>query len=328
MTAINENEHTFSIYRIDSEYNVIPDEFLPDDIGITYKLSKSGSTITLTGSDGSTTSVADADTTYTLGSFGVTVTADELNYVAGVTSSIQEQLDSKASVSYVDENLALKPGKNIAGEEFEFNKITYTAQNNTEIFNDYKNNKAYGQYSHAEGYKTVAIGQYSHAEGYDAKAIGYISHAEGSNTTASGQYSHAQGNVTTASGEMSHAEGSWTKAIGYASHAEGYASEAIGQYSHAEGWYTKASGKYQHVQGKHNIEDPNSTYVHIVGNGTANDARSNAHTIDWDGNAWFAGEIYVGGTGQEDPNAKKLSSETWTFTLADGSTVEKKVVLM
>ena len=36
------------------------------------------------------------DTTYTLSSFGVTATAAELNYVDGVTSSVQTQLNNKA----------------------------------------------------------------------------------------------------------------------------------------------------------------------------------------------------------------------------------------
>lgn len=79
----------------------------------TYTLSKSGSTITLTGSDGSSTSVTDANTTYSLGSFGitasaaelnkldgVTATATELNYVDGVTSNIQTQLNGKAASSH------------------------------------------------------------------------------------------------------------------------------------------------------------------------------------------------------------------------------------
>ena len=79
----------------------------------TYTLSKSGSTITLTGSDGSKTSVTDANTTYSLSSFGITATAaelnkldgctatvTELNYVDGVTSSIQTQLNGKAASSH------------------------------------------------------------------------------------------------------------------------------------------------------------------------------------------------------------------------------------
>lgn len=37
------------------------------------------------------------DTTYNLGSFGITVSAEEINYLDGVTSKIQEQLDEKAN---------------------------------------------------------------------------------------------------------------------------------------------------------------------------------------------------------------------------------------
>ena len=50
------------------------------------------------------------------------------------------------------------------------------------------------------------------------------------------------------------------------------------------------------MQGKYNINDVDDKYAHIVGNGTSNE-RSNAHTIDWNGNAWFAGDAYVGGDG-------------------------------
>lgn len=42
----------------------------------------------------------DTNTTYTLGSFGVTASASELNYVKGVTSNIQTQLNSKAPSSH------------------------------------------------------------------------------------------------------------------------------------------------------------------------------------------------------------------------------------
>ena len=66
----------------------------------TYTLTKSGSTITLNGSDGSTTSVTDANTTYSLSSFGVTATAAELNYMDGVTSNVQTQLNGKAASSH------------------------------------------------------------------------------------------------------------------------------------------------------------------------------------------------------------------------------------
>lgn len=83
------------------------------DTNTTYTLTKSGSTITLNGSDGSETSVTDSNTTYTLSSFGITATAAELNkldgvtatateinYLDGVTSAIQTQLNGKAASSH------------------------------------------------------------------------------------------------------------------------------------------------------------------------------------------------------------------------------------
>lgn len=76
--------------------------------------------------------------------------------------------------------------------------------------------------------------------------------------------------------------------------AEGNNTTASGDYSHTEGNGTIASSNIQHVQGQYNIEDANNTYAHIVGNGISHSTRSNAHTLDWDGNAWFAGEISIG----------------------------------
>ena len=73
---------------------------IPEDTNTTYTLTKSGSTITLEGSDGSSTSVTDANTTYTLSSFGVTATATELNYMDGVTSNVQTQLNGKAASNH------------------------------------------------------------------------------------------------------------------------------------------------------------------------------------------------------------------------------------
>lgn len=154
---------------------------------------------------------------------------------------------------------------------------------NAEIFNDYTNNIASGNYSHAEGFKTKATKMYSHAEGSFTSAIGSSSHAEGYQTKATGSNSHAEGSET----------------------------EAFGNSSHAEGHGTIAQGAYSHVQGKYNIEGQ-TTYAHIVGNGTSNINRSNCHTLDWNGNAWFAGKVYVGGTSMND--ATELGTGTGTTT--------------
>ena len=159
---------------------------------------------------------------------------------------------------------------------------------------------ASGECSHAEGSETTALGECSHAEGDNTTAVGDCSHAEGSGTQASGNCSHAEGGGTVASGSKSHAEGTSTAAPGDSSHSEGKYTGAPGNCSHAEGYNTKASSDYQHVQGKFNIEDAANKYAHIVGNGEDGNTRANAHTLDWEGNAWFAGKLSQEGTPTED----------------------------
>lgn len=164
-----------------------------------------------------------------------------------------------------------------------------------EIFNDYVDNEASGDYSHAEGYGTIARGNYSHAEGQHTTATGVGAHAEGRWATASGNYSHAEGESTIASGV----------------------------YSHAEGYETSARSSYQHAQGKYNVEDFGRKYAHIVGNGTADNARSNAHTLDWNGNAWYAGTVKCAGIILTSPNGTE-----YQITIADDGTLSANAIPM
>ena len=176
---------------------------------------------------------------------------------------------------------------------------------------------AKGKYSHVEGKDNLSLGDSSHAEGNHTTASGDVSHAEGNSTIASGGGSHAEGFNTTASEYYSHAEGSSTIASGWDSHAEGSHTIASGQGSHAEGSNTIASGDYSHAQGKLNIEDTSSIYADIIGNGTIVNGtmikRSNAATVDWSGNAWFAGDVYTGSTSgtNKDDGSKKLATEEY-----------------
>lgn len=142
-----------------------------------------------------------------------------------------------------------------------------------------------------------------------------------------GEKAFAEGNLTRASGSYSHAEGDYTLAFGFTSHAEGFATEARGAWSHAEGSDTVANPAYQHVQGKFNIAedspvDPSDAgnYAHIVGNGISTTKRSNAHTLDWSGNAWFAGNVYVGSTSgkNKDDGSKKLATIDDVASSAEG----------
>lgn len=144
-------------------------------------------------------------------------------------------------------------------------------------------------------------------------AGGVYAHAEGQRTTASGLQSHAEGYETTASGTSSHAEGTIVTASGACSHAEGGGTTASGIYSHAEGHETTAKNRSQHVFGEFNELDPSTaasnawgTYIEIVGNGTDENVRSNARTLDWDGNEVLAGTITANGVNlNEEINLKE-----------------------
>lgn len=175
-----------------------------------------------------------------------------------------------------------------------FPETIFTQENAPVRFGDILKNSA------VQGKETVASGQASHAEGYQ--------------TTASGDNSHAEGYGTKASGFAAHAEGAHTVASNIYSHAEGIDTKATGPYSHAEGESTVASSTDQHVQGRRNIKDENDKYAHIVGNGNSTKA-SNAYTLDWEGNAWFAGDVYVhstSGTNKDDGSVRLVTEDQLT----------------
>lgn len=146
------------------------------------------------------------------------------------------------------------------------------------------------------GYNNVANNDFSTALGVNTSATAPATLAHGGHCVASANYSHAEGYGAESSGMYSHSEGIMTLATGQGAHAEGFYTVASGLRSHAEGSYTLASSQYQHVEGKFNVEDTANKYAHIVGNGTSKTARKNAYTLDWSGNAWFAGKVTQEGT--------------------------------
>lgn len=141
----------------------------------------------------------------------------------------------------------------------------------------------------------------------------------GCETTARGDNAHAEGYYTKALGSCSHAEGANTEASGSCSHAEGGGTHALATYSHAEGFSTIAYSESQHVQGRWNAKDTTKQYAHIVGNGTDNENRCNAHTIDWSGNAWFAGTVE--GTAMIVKSSTSGSSKRFKITVDDSGTI-------
>lgn len=209
--------------------------------------------------------------------------------------------------------------------------IPIEAAEGTEIFNNYADNVATGYYSIASGFGTQALGDFSNASGWLTRAGGYCSISSGRRTEADGSYAHSEGIDTSAPKNAAHSEGEGTNANGARAHAEGYYTTcghnqahaegmntvASAVNSHAEGWgttasgqnsftggrgtsatatnstakgeYTIASARNQTALGKYNIKD--STNLIIVGNGTADTARSNAFTLSSTGSGWFAGAV-------------------------------------
>lgn len=194
--------------------------------------------------------------------------------------------------------------------------------------------EAYGKGSHSEGGNTIAYGYDSHAEGSHTVALGHYSHAEGSGYSTSllltgdanaviYTYSNTEfpktGNVLTWGNQVveitSVDEESKTITVSSTLSSKKafnktYVGMIIGSAnglgSHVEGRCTTAIADYSHVQGRYNIADPDERYAHIVGNGD-NTTPSNAHTIDWNGNAWYQGSVYVGGTNQDEGSEKLLT---------------------
>lgn len=146
-----------------------------------------------------------------------------------------------------------------------------------EIFNDYDNNIASGNYTHAEGRNTKSTGSCSHAQNNGTNAIGENSHAEGYKSWSVGSKSHSGGNSCIALGASSYASGERTIAFHQGAHAEGgsgvypnYEGDiaiktldelytawlsgtayhvAGGIYSHVEGHCNFTYGKYSHAEG-------------------------------------------------------------------------------
>ena len=82
-------------------------------------------------------------------------------------------------------------------------------------------------------------------------------------------------------------------------------------------YYTDENSNVEYVRitySNHSVVNPateKGDYVHIVGNGASSSALSNAHTLDWSGNAWFAGDVYVGstsGTNKDDGSVALMKS--------------------
>ena len=191
---------------------------------------------------------------------------------------------------------------------------------------------ASGYGAHAEGDNTHAGGAGSHSEGCGSNASGNYTHTEGDHTVANRRGMHAEGtynlydsakyvdvvglgNRYNWKNMYAASEYTFDADTGYYTlvNAEPKNEAVIGLYYvssivYASGTINKLEKPISLISGTNyetEIHQSNlgtnvkGKYVHVVGNGVSS-ARSNAHTLDWDGNGWFAGDVFVGGTGQDE----------------------------
>ena len=219
---------------------------------------------------------------------------------------------------------------------------------------------ATGSGAHAEGSYTKADGSNSHAEGRNTKATGDYSHAEGESTVANRRGMHAEGtynlydsakyvDVVTRSQESiwnnmyAASEYTFDADTGYYTlvNAEPKNEVVIGLYYASSYQYKNgiidilrkpisliSGNNYETEIHQSNLgTNVKGKYVHVVGNGVSS-ARSNAHTLDWDGNGWFAGDVFVGGASQDEGVKLLKAGEAITIpqTASVGQTVAVKAV--
>lgn len=134
----------------------------------------------------------------------------------------------------------------------------------SEIFNDYTNNVASGNYSHAEGANTKAQGSYSFAGGY--------------NTNARGDYSFAFGNESKAESDYGIALGYKSKAVSRNSIAIGTQNTANGEKSTALGYYLTTYNEGEIALGVNNYSEID-TVIFSIGNGDPIGAKRNILTV-------------------------------------------------
>ena len=128
--------------------------------------------------------------------------------------------------------------------------------------------------------RAIAIGAGCNAKAVASTAIGY-------NSTASGEGAFAAGLHNTAVGDCSFASGYQSETNAAYSVAMGYQCETTEQRSVAFGLMNTTLRQGQLVSGDY--ADTSSTDLLVIGNGTADDARSNALRL------WYTGDLVIAG---------------------------------
>lgn len=203
-------------------------------------------------------------------------------------------------------------GMHTKGKTYTYNNTSYSGSSKSEVFNDYTNNMAAGDYAHVEGSENKGLANCTHVEGWKNVASGNQAHAEGQYCKATGEAAHAQNTSTTASGDYSHAEGWLSQASGVESHAGGYDSKANGQGSFVHGFQCTATTPWSVSMGSQ-CTSANSNCAFTFGWGLTNLIGNSTVVGQWN-NQTKEGYFVVGkGTSSAKANAFRVASDGKTY---------------
>ena len=188
------------------------------------------------------------------------------------------------------------------------------------------NTTASGTASTAMGSSTDATAQYATAMGYNTTASGNASFAVGHSSEAKGFFSVAMG------GSTAHADG--TTAMGMYTNAVGLYSTSMGSYTTARDYSSLVIGRYNLTGTEGNSGSPTGFFTannaFVIGNGTADNARSDAFTVKFSGDTTInndltvTGDIVVSSDARLKANIVSLGSTLTKLLLIDGKTYTMK----
>lgn len=209
-----------------------------------------------------------------------------------------------------------------------------------------KQGEVIGSYSSTIGYRCSAQGSYSEASGLETKATGEAQKVGGKYNLEEAPYiqkikeatftiSYSSANpifyaYVASDFTFDPITGLFTlvnptyQVVGTSVfiHEVGYISRSITSRSIYKGYrgWSGSSTIYMDTYEYYGEKNPNLS-AYIVGNGASDTERSNAHTLDWEGNAWYSGDVYVGSTSgtNKDEGSKKLATEEYVDELVAAS---------
>ena len=280
-----------------------------------------------------------ATTDYTSGNtfstemWGFQPISDPFKYSLIIGSGSPQYQTNSVSIGNLN-NIALGPGNATGIESL---ALAGTASGLLSI--------ALGEGVVASGVSSIALGRWG------VNSSGYVSHAEGQSATASGPFSYSRGTSVVSSGRCAHVEGDNLEGRGDYVYVLGRNNVVDPIYTTSD-WNSSTSYQVGDVVTYNNqlwqcntshsniypsispyapsVWTPlcsNSKMAFIVGNGYSIGAKSNAYALDWDGNAYFKGNLYVNcqadSTGGTKVDISKLASCITTNDIQVDNIVKK-----